>query len=56
MSRKPILHPVCVSVRSLVSVKNASCKHIHAVALYERRSESISALLNTEEEKNSLTV
>jgi hypothetical protein len=55
MSRKLILHPVCVSVRSLVSVKNASCKHIHAVALYER-SESISALLNTEEEKNSLTV
>jgi hypothetical protein len=35
------------------SVKNALCKHIHAVALYERRSESISALLNTEEEKNS---
>jgi hypothetical protein len=35
------------------SVNNALCKHIHAVALYERRSESISALLNTEEEKNS---
>jgi hypothetical protein len=34
------------------SVKNALCKHIHAVALYERRSESISALLNTKE-KNS---